>query len=115
MMHSSLELKNRREQQGYCMVIDDLAKVAEIVRCKGFLKTNKLLKKELYQNLLIIIMIIVVLEKGNYFLMAHTVQNGIKQALRINKYMLVESMAKKFGLTLLMKFQLLCSHQENSP
>ena len=53
-------------------------------------------------------------KKETYFLMAHIVQNGIKQALRINKYMLVESMVKKFGLTLLMKFQLLCSHQENS-
>ena len=52
---------------------------------------------------------------GICMVIAHIVQNGIKQALRINKYMLVEFMAKKFGLTLLMKFQLLCSHQENSP
>ena len=54
------------------------------------------------------------LKKEIYFLMVHIVQNGIKLALRIKKYTLAEFMAKKFGLIHLMKFLLLCSHQENS-
>ena len=67
------------------MVIDDLAKVAEMVRCKGSLENKQIIKERTISELIdynndynwpsI--------EKEIYFLMAHIVQNGIKQALRI--------------------------------
>ena len=61
--------KSPRTAGGICMVIDDLAKLAEMVRCKGSLDNKQIIKERTIRNLLIIIMIIIgpALKKEIYF------------------------------------------------
>ena len=109
--------KSPRTAGGICMVIDDLAKLAEMVRCKGSFENKQIIKERTIWNLLIIIMIIIgpALKKEIYFLMAHIVQNGIKLDLRIKKYMLVEFMVKKFGLILLNEISIIMFSSRKQP